>query len=342
MRVVLFAGGSGSASIARAFIDEGVELTIVVNCYDDGLSTGALRKAIPGMLGPSDIRKNVARHCAVPPFVLNQRINTSAIVGPSTLPGDFSVYEAAILDYLGSRNLNIEQCAVGNLLFAGCYVSEGKRDFNTTIRLFSAACGCYCRVLNVTEGRNAYLWARRSDGSFHNEYQISTYVSPFQIEELILSSSPIQVRSVVPDINPEVAQALREADLIMYGPGTQHSSLLPSYMTKGVAEAIMCSSAFKVYVANADRDKDTPVETVRGLMDKFTKAMRRGAIEVDWSELVNLSIVPKDGLPHGDLSGMGPVEYSHLWASGGRHQGLNVVSHVLSTLPHHKPRLASL
>ncbi|HKB96466.1 MAG TPA: 2-phospho-L-lactate transferase CofD family protein, partial [Rhizomicrobium sp.] len=60
-RIVLFCGGRGSATIIRALLRrDDVELTLLVNAYDDGLSTGSLRNFIPGMLGPSDFRKNLS------------------------------------------------------------------------------------------------------------------------------------------------------------------------------------------------------------------------------------------------------------------------------------------
>ena len=60
-RIVLFCGGRGSATIIRALLRRtDVELTLIVNAFDDGLSTGALRDFIPGMLGPSDFRKNLS------------------------------------------------------------------------------------------------------------------------------------------------------------------------------------------------------------------------------------------------------------------------------------------
>src|ERR1700741_2474448 len=60
-RIVLFCGGRGSATIIRALLGQSdVELTLLVNAYDDGLSTGTLRNFIPGMLGPSDFRKNLS------------------------------------------------------------------------------------------------------------------------------------------------------------------------------------------------------------------------------------------------------------------------------------------
>src|SRR5678815_3890329 len=61
MKVALFCGGRGSATIIRALLRRtDIELTLLVNGYDDGLSTGALRNFIPGMLGPSDFRKNLS------------------------------------------------------------------------------------------------------------------------------------------------------------------------------------------------------------------------------------------------------------------------------------------
>src|SRR5229473_1621032 len=62
LNVVLFSGGSGTQSITAAFLKHPqISLTILINAYDDGHSTGRLRRFIPGMLGPSDVRKNINR-----------------------------------------------------------------------------------------------------------------------------------------------------------------------------------------------------------------------------------------------------------------------------------------
>src|ERR1700730_5530070 len=59
IKVAVFCGGRGSATIIRELLrSPEVQLALLVNAYDDGLSTGALRNFIPGMLGPSDFRKN--------------------------------------------------------------------------------------------------------------------------------------------------------------------------------------------------------------------------------------------------------------------------------------------
>src|ERR1700689_1399049 len=62
INLVLFSGGSGTQSITEALLKHPqISLRILINSYDDGHSTGRLRRFIPGMLGPSDVRKNINR-----------------------------------------------------------------------------------------------------------------------------------------------------------------------------------------------------------------------------------------------------------------------------------------
>src|SRR5205814_6719455 len=62
INLVLFSGGSGTQSITAALMKHPqISLKILINAYDDGPSAGRLRRFIPGMLGPSDVRKNINR-----------------------------------------------------------------------------------------------------------------------------------------------------------------------------------------------------------------------------------------------------------------------------------------
>jgi 2-phospho-L-lactate transferase/gluconeogenesis factor (CofD/UPF0052 family) len=59
MNVVIFTGGNGNANLIKHLKDiPYVNLSLLINGYDDGLSTGIIRSANQGMLGPSDFRKN--------------------------------------------------------------------------------------------------------------------------------------------------------------------------------------------------------------------------------------------------------------------------------------------
>ncbi|MQA30320.1 MAG: hypothetical protein GEU82_10850, partial [Luteitalea sp.] len=62
LRVVLFSGGRGSGALAELVAtDPRVALTIAINGYDDGASTGEVRRFLGDALGPSDFRKNASR-----------------------------------------------------------------------------------------------------------------------------------------------------------------------------------------------------------------------------------------------------------------------------------------
>ncbi len=75
LRVVLFSGGRGSQALSRSLAaNPNVDLTLAVNGYDDGKSTGEVRRFLGDSLGPSDFRKNAGTlaetlGCCVPELV---------------------------------------------------------------------------------------------------------------------------------------------------------------------------------------------------------------------------------------------------------------------------------
>ncbi|GIH24580.1 hypothetical protein Aph01nite_28900 [Acrocarpospora phusangensis] len=307
--VALFSGGRGAASIARGLLRAPeVDLSVVINGYDNGLSTGALRRYLPGMLGPSDFRKNLQLHLyaddpaqAALIQVLEHRLPAGttrddlgdligALASPQS-PG-FGAFGAlppctravfvrelsVLLDRLGSHpGLDLADCALGNLVLAGAYLRLGE-DFNAAIRCCVQALESPVRLVNVTNGENAFLVARKRDGRLlANEADIVAPQDAVAITDLFLVREPItperlvrletlQVdrlrRTLARDgaevtLNPEAGDAIRQADLVVYGPGTPHSSLLPSYLTPGVADALAESRAVaKVFVVNIRDDHD--------------------------------------------------------------------------------------
>ena len=62
LKVVLFSGGRGSGALTEQLVtNPGIALTVVINGYDDGASTGEVRRFLGDALGPSDFRKNASR-----------------------------------------------------------------------------------------------------------------------------------------------------------------------------------------------------------------------------------------------------------------------------------------
>ena len=62
---------------------------------------------------------------------------------------------------------------------------------------------------------------------------------------------------------------LLDSDIIIYGPGTQYSSLFPSYLTKNIRETIIKSKAKKFLVTNIFLDNDILKENVESIIKKF-------------------------------------------------------------------------
>jgi 2-phospho-L-lactate transferase/gluconeogenesis factor (CofD/UPF0052 family) len=350
INLVLFSGGSGTQSITEALLKHPqISLRILINAYDDGHSTGRLRRFIPGMLGPSDVRKNINRlmpileRCqqalrSISDFRLPVGISRKDALDfidcfqtgqphllPQKLAHDFESLTiaqsrgvASLLksftdffhaeEHIG-RTFDFTDCAIGNLLFAGCYLQEG-RDFNRTIQVFSEFYEVSPDILlNITEGENLFLVAEKENGAVVlSEAAIVAAQDSAKISELFLLDEETYWKRVenapeppdgwshlfrashcIPRLNPAADNALREADVIVYGPGTQHSSLFPSYMTEGVAEAIAANKgADKIFVGNIHRDFDIQEDDANDLARKLLHTMSRGGqTHVNWLDVVS-------------------------------------------------------
>jgi hypothetical protein len=141
--------------------------------------------------------------------------------------------------------------------------------------------------------------------------------------------------NVTPRLNPAARQALDAADVIIYGPGTQHSSLFPSYMTMGVAESIAANQkADKIFVGNIHRDFDIQTDDANDLAHKLVDSLsRKGAVKVNWQDVVTHFFVQRTDdnsvskgtyVPFDESKFSFPLETvkARDWESqGGRHSG---------------------
>lgn len=330
VRVVLFTGGRGSGVLSSELIkNDRIALTLAINGYDDGLSTGEVRRFLGDCLGPSDFRKNasrLARKLRTCPDALIDlldlrfpdgytKLESGAafrVLREATAPGDdFQKQLAPMAAGLDNRLMaavvarldlfeaelnrtgypfSFADCSLGNLVFAGCFLHAGRR--------FNEAVDDYCALLqlpqgmieNVTDGRDLHLVAVDREGRLlGTEAEIVTADRPQYLSDIfLLDHVPtagergrldtgtaaerdrfIAGHSVTPVANPRLLSRLAEADLIVYAPGTQHSSLFPSYITPGVGEAIARNlKAVKVLITNIQEDAEISGESAVDLIDK--------------------------------------------------------------------------
>jgi len=132
----------------------------------------------------------------------------------------------------------------------------------------------------------------------------------------------------------------------VFGPGTQHSSLFPSYLTRGVVEAIVGNEgAAKPFVANIVYDHDIEKLSVDRLLDSFVHNMsRKGEVPVALANLVTRLFVQEHAGPlnrgtaqyvaydRTTLQGRTHVTELDFESSGGRHVGGTIVDEILSVV----------
>jgi hypothetical protein len=312
MRVVLFTGGRGSEALAQLLGgDPRVHLTLAINGYDDGASTGEVRRFLVDALGPSDFRKNASRFARMYASCDARLIDFLDARLPAQAAADAlraRVMEAptetaatslrAFLDEYDLRRmpLRFEDASVGNFVFAGCYLRAGRR-FNDAIDRYCALVGLPPGLVeNVTDGANAVLVALDADGRvLGSEEEIVDARRRNRIAEIFLIDRVLDeaVRerlarlgpdarretllrlSIKPGLNARLTQAIATADLIVYAPGTQHSSLFPSYLTAGLGPAIAANvRATKLFVTNLQVDAEIAGSTAVELIDRAVFYLR--------------------------------------------------------------------
>lgn len=232
-------------------------LTAVVTVMDDGGSSGELRKSL-GVLPPGDVRNCLAALvCESSPLagVLQERLR--GLDGEAGHP-------------------------IGNLLLAAMSTTEG--DLQHALARLGSQIGITGRVLPATH-ESVHLTAAFEDGSsVRGETAIAAWRG--RIRKLSLER---HVRPV-----PEAIEALVNADLIVVGPGSLYTSILPNLLVDGIASTISAVKAMRVYVANL---MTQPGETDGYSLDDHLSAIRdHTGFELFDYVLVNNAALPSSAV----------------------------------------------
>jgi uncharacterized cofD-like protein len=230
LRVVAIGGGTGLSTLLKGLkrfaltpteslvapTDSPLirDLSAVVTVSDDGGSSGRLRKEL-NMLPPGDIR-----NCIV------------------ALSEDEALL-SQLFRHRFEKGSGLEGHSFGNLFLAA--LTSITRDFSEAVRLSSEILVTRGHIYPATTS-NIELEALMEDGSrVRGETRITA--SKGRIKELFL---------VPPNVEPlpQTLDAIARADIISIGPGSLFTSLIPNLLVHGIADAIVNSSATKVYICN--------------------------------------------------------------------------------------------
>ncbi len=227
IRVVSVGGGTGQPTVLRGFKPHTDHITAVVTVADDGGSSGRLRRDL-GILPPGDFRNCLVALSDVEPLL-----------------------EELFQYRFGADSGDLQGHAFGNLfLVAMTGVTGG--NFEAAIRECS-------RVLAV---RGDVLPSTLADVTLHAELTDGTIISG----ESDLPKGKAAVRRVFltpeqPHGYPDAVAAILDADLIVLGPGSLYTSVIPNLLVPDIVRAVRSSPAVKVYVCN--------VATQPGETDQF-------------------------------------------------------------------------
>mgnify|MGYP003936751055 CR=1 FL=1 len=214
-KIVVIGGGTGLGTILRGLKEVSSNITAIVTVADDGGSSGRLRREF-GILPPGDIRNCLVAMADLEPLM--EKLMQYRFDGDSVFAG---------------HNF-------GNLFLTALINVTG--DFEKAIKESSKVLAVRGRVLPATL-EHVTLNAEFADGTvIRGESAIPLAGRP--ITRVFLE--PKNIKPVAESII-----AIKEADVILLGPGSLYTSVIPNLLVADIADAIRSSNAAKVYVCNA-------------------------------------------------------------------------------------------
>jgi uncharacterized cofD-like protein len=258
-RVAVIGGGTGLSVLLRGLKKRYGRLTAIVTVADDGGNSGVLREDL-GMLPPGDVRScllALADEENAMREILKYRFKDGRLAGQN----------------------------MGNLMIAA--LNEIYGDFEEAISKMSDILRVQGRVIPITSAA-VRLCAELENGNL--------VFGESQIPRVVLSeASPIKRVFLWPsdsDASAAARLAVSEADAVLIGPGSLFTSIIPNFLSRGLAEALSASRGVKVCVCN--------VMTQPGETDGFGVAEHVERLETYTGAGVIECVIANDRVPGAD------------------------------------------
>ncbi|MFC1807132.1 uridine diphosphate-N-acetylglucosamine-binding protein YvcK [Candidatus Omnitrophota bacterium] len=257
-KIVAIGGGTGLSTLLQGLKQYTSNITAIVTVADDGGSSGQLRRDFD-VLPPGDIRS-----CLV------------ALADTEPLMSD-------LFQYRFDGNTAFAGHSFGNIFILA--MSKVIEDFEEAVKQSSKILAIRGQVVPSTL-KKVRLVAELEDGTTTcGESEITKRENPSSIKRLSLEP---------PDCEPtkSALDAINEADVIILGPGSLYTSIIPNLLIGSMAEAINNSNAIKIYACN--------IMTQHGETDSYKASTHLDAIlnqtklnKVDYC-IVDNSNIPKE------------------------------------------------
>lgn len=259
-RIVAVGGGTGLSVLLSGLKEYTSNLTAIVTVADDGGSSGRLRQQFD-ILPPGDIR-----NCLV------------ALADTSALMRD-------LFQFRFQEGSELAGHSFGNLFITAMTRLTG--DFEKAIKETSKVLALRGQVIPSALS-NVVLVAQHLNGSLTEGEE--------KIPQANLPIEKVFFKSGQPAVTPEAIKAIKEAALIILGPGSLYTSIIPNLLIKEITEAIVAARAIKIYVCNI---MTQPGETDGFSASSHIKVLVRHSHPrlFDYC-IVNTGIIPGEILKH--------------------------------------------
>lgn len=238
LRVVAIGGGTGLSTLLRGLKHFPVSLSGIVTMTDNGKSSGRLSREI-GALPPGDVRKCLA-----------------------ALSNDEQLL-TKLFEYRFDKGRGLSGHSLGNLLLIALTDITG--DFESAVRASSKILAIKGEVIPSTLEHVSLVTTLKNGLQALGEVDTAIQGHRFGIEEV----------NIVPEsakAHPSAIHFIKNADVILVGPGSLYTSIIPNFLIKDLREAFEESPAKKIYVCNASTERG---ETERFSVEDHIKTLRR-------------------------------------------------------------------
>jgi uncharacterized cofD-like protein len=213
-RIVAIGGGTGLSTLLRGLKGYSANITAIVSLADDGGSSGRLRQQL-GIAPPGDIRNCIAALADAEPLMTQ------------------------LMQYRFPPGSGLDDHAFGNLFIAAMTAVTG--DFEEAVRESNRVLAVRGQVLPATSVPLNLAAMLKSGRRLSGQASISRADEPIEH----VSIEPADVRA-----NPEAIERILEADLVVVGPGSLFSSVLPNLLISDIRDAVAAASGIRAYVCN--------------------------------------------------------------------------------------------
>lgn len=241
MRVVGIGGGHGLAATLRAALTYADHIDAVVTVADDGGSSGRLTREL-GIPPPGDIRNCLVALAQNRPLaeLFQHRFTSGALTGHT----------------------------VGNLVIAG--LTEAAGDFAEGVARAADLLAAQGHVYPATT-ELVTLMARVNGGEVEGQVEVARTKEPIQA---------VYIKPADPRAHPAAAEAIRDADQVVLGPGSLFTSLIATLLVPGIRAALAATKARRIFVCNTRMQKGE-TETLDGAGHLHSLIAHAGAFSVD-------------------------------------------------------------